>query len=127
MSTLKELREMAGNLSHKLFEQLPNYHVSKLIAEDLDCDIQDVLVVINNLVPNVDLCFIYNDKYYRVYKYNAINHNYKAEVLRPREVKDSTEVEWRKYDETIDSWILNQNIEVISAESYNEKRALVTN
>ena len=100
MNTIKDLKEIT-NIDYIAIEQLfklfPNYEIAKLIEEQLDCTIEEVLAVINNLVPKVDIYYKCNNRYYHVYKYSMLLHEYTAEVVYSKKLEDSDGNSYIKY------------------------------
>lgn len=92
MNTIKDLTEIA-NIDYIAIERLlklfPNYEIAKLIEEQLDCTIEEVLAVINDLVPKIDIYYKRNNRYYHVYKYSMLLHEYTAEVVYAKNWEDS--------------------------------------
>lgn len=126
ITELKHVKEIRTNAVNQLFSMLPNYEVAKLFAEDLDCDIEAALIVANNLIPEVDIYYKRNDRYYHVYKYSAIKCEYTAKVLYSREFKnaeDKVDTKWHSHIDNISSYGLDE-AEAITKEEFEAKEAL---
>lgn len=130
MNTIKEMKqvkEIRNNAVNRLFAMLPNYEVAKWFAKDLGCAIEDALIVANNLIPEVDMYYKCNDRYYHIYNYSAIKYEYTAKVLYSREYKNSEgtiDTKWHSHIDHISSYGFDK-AEVITKEEFEAKEALI--
>lgn len=124
---LKNVKDIRNNALNKLLSMLPNYEVARVFANDLDCDIEDALIVANNLVPQVDMYYKRNDRYYHVYKYSHLKREYTAKVLYSREYKNANnevDTKWHSHIDHISVYGLD-DAESISKEEFEAKENLV--
>lgn len=123
MTTIKDLKEIT-NIDYiaieRLFKLFPNYEIAKLIEEQLDCTIEEVLAVINNTVPKIDVYYKRNNRYYHVYKYSMLLHEYTAEVIYEKKWEDSDGNFYTEYHTEITRlYILDfENAESITKEEF---------
>lgn len=130
MQTIKELNQLKDinkNAVNQLFAMLPNYEVAKLFANDLNCDIEQALVVANELIPKIDIYCKRDDKYYHVYKYSVLNHEYTVKVVYLRQLKNSDGNLYDKWYSNIDRVTCYRfdEVETITKEEFEAKEALV--
>lgn len=117
---LNQLKDIRVNAVNKLFAMLPNYEIAKRFADDLNCDIEETLVIANNLVPNIDIYIKVEDSYYHIYKYGLLRKEYEATQLYIREhkAKDGNDsFNWYKRTAIITNYHLNK-AEVITKEEF---------
>ena len=123
---LKQVKDIRDNAVHQLLSMLPNYEVARVFANDLDCDIEDALIVANNLIPQIDIYYKRNDRYYHVYKYSHLKREYIAKVLYSREYKNAegnVDTKWHSHIDHISSCGLDE-AEAITKEEFEAKEAL---
>lgn len=126
ITELKQLKDIRVNAVNQLCSMLPNYEVAKLFAKDLDCAIEDALIVANDLIPEVDIYYKRNDRYYHVYKYSSLRCEYTAKVLYSREFKNAegnVDTKWHSHIDHISSYGLDE-AEAITKEEFEAKEAL---
>ena len=126
ITELKHAKEIRTNAVNQLFAMLPNYEVAKLFAEDLSCAIEDALIVANSLIPEIDMYYKHDNRYYHVYKYSAIKYEYTAKVLYSREHKNAdgnVDTKWHSHIDYISSYGFDE-AEAITKEEFEAKEAL---
>lgn len=123
---LKQVKDIRDNAVHQLLSMLPNYEVARLFTNDLDCAIEDALIVANDLIPEVDIYYKRNDRYYHVYKYSSLRCEYTAKVLYSREftnAEGNVDTKWHSHIDHISSYGLDE-AEAITKEEFEAKEAL---
>ena len=117
---LKQVKDIKDNAVHQLLSMLPNYEVAKRFADDLNCNIEEALVIANELVPSIDIYVKIKDDYYHIYKYSLLRNEYRAKQLYSRECKakdGNNSISWYKSTETLSNYRLD-NAEIITKEEY---------
>lgn len=129
MQTIKELKQLKDirvNAVNQLFSMLPNYEVAKRFADDLNCDIEEALVIANELAPSIDIYVKIKDDYYHIYKYSLLRKEYRAKQLYSRECKakdGNNSISWYKSTETLSNYRLD-SAEIITKEEFDAIEAI---
>lgn len=127
IKNLEELKDIRNNAVEELFNMIPNYKAAKLFADELNCDILDTLIIVNNLIPNVDIYFKNNQYYYHIYGFNIIHYKYSVKILWFEEGENEDGIvitKWHKNIDFIEPYMINMDSEIITKEEFEAKEAL---